>query len=210
MSTFEPYKTAIRNQFTYYADDKTNVCLLTKNVKLNSDINVNIVGMFATKIPTKNKKCNLVRIVVGTNDPSTPENQQQNEQFQDNLEHLGINFEKHSIIQIFNVAVVLGTPGTYRIPYTKLVCAGINILATYTGEPTTNEILSHFFEVNENQIGKAVQLISSIDTTNPDAELCINRSNVDAKCERCSGKNCGRQTANSDTKCKRCSGKNCE
>jgi hypothetical protein len=190
-----------RTQYTFKVDDCKIARLLTLNVKPDRTI-VNVVGI--TIIAYGKKK--LVKIVVGTDDPNNSKrggagdptnpdpsrtNELQNKQFRRNMKTLGIKWTKDTVIQIFSVQNMTGTPGVYRIFYSALVCADINILAFYLGEPAlkfplvtctcengdTNfesEVISVFIQVAKCQLKKAKRVLLSIDET----KLCVNTHNV--------------------------------
>lgn len=143
MSHFEVVS---RSQYTFYATDKQVACLLTANVKKDNPTIVNVVAVSSMKIK-KNK--NLVKIIVGTDNPNDPRtggagdptnpdplrtNKLQNKQFQKNLKKYEIDYTKDEVIQILNVEKITGTPGIYRIFLASLVCEGISIDAFYIGE----------------------------------------------------------------------------
>ncbi|AYV80448.1 MAG: putative ORFan [Harvfovirus sp.] len=141
------YQVVTRSQYTFFASEKQIACLLTLNVKTNDNPHeVNIVGISIIKI-SKNK--NLVKVVVGTDnpnnsaaggagDPADPDplrtNSLQNEQFRKNMKQYGIKYSKEKVLQILNVEASTGTPGIYRIFISALVCCGIDIDAFYLGE----------------------------------------------------------------------------
>src|SRR5438105_9881147 len=105
-----------RTQYTFKVSNEELVCLTNLNVKKeNNPHAINIVGMSVMRI--KDKKQNLVKMIVGTDAPHNPSrggagnplnpdlartNELQNQQFQENLKALGIKFEEDIVIQIFN------------------------------------------------------------------------------------------------------------
>lgn len=182
------YELAIRNQFRFCADDDTLACILTANVAKDSPIKVNVVTMVIEKI---DMNTNSVKIVVGTDDPNDQRrgggpvsNKEQNRQFRKILKKFDIDYTEQLVIQIFNLASDTGIPGSYRIPYVALICAGINVTTVYVGEPVLkpnlrpSNVQTFFIEVPEQQIKRAIKVLSRINLDNPDSQLCINRKNV--------------------------------
>lgn len=143
------YEVTTRTQYTMEVDSETFAQLLTLSVKKKANPNsVNVVGYINVKVETGSS--NLVKIVVGTDDPNDsvrggagdpfePDfqrtNRLQNQQFRENMRKLNIEFTEQQVIQIFNIAEVTGTAGALRIPLTILQCADIDINASYLGEP---------------------------------------------------------------------------
>ena len=211
---------AVRSQYTFTTDNRAIACLLTRNVKLVDNPHVvNIVSILSVKI---NETNNLVKIVVGTDDPNNPArggggdsvnpdplrtNELQNKQFRANMRYLGIEFTEEPIIQIFNVEDITGTPGIYRVYYSSLVCAEVNIIAFYGGEAALSdplvtcgcddnttqykcEVISCFIEVDN--IDKALEVLRALNLSIPfdETQVCINAVNVDCKCTRCRATRC--------------------
>jgi len=191
------YLTAVRKQWTFETDQITLEQLLTKNVQ-NSSNAVNIVGISIS--PRGNCKL-LVKIVVGTDDPTNPAdgggsatrtNKFQNDQMKAHLDLYGIKYTSQKVIQIFNIEAASGTPGAYRVVLGALVCQKIEIISSYFGEPalinptvtctigTTTLVDTYvqntFFEVRSDQVAQAKSIIDKFNTgaTEVEAELCIN------------------------------------
>ena len=61
--------------------------------------------------------------------------------------------------------------------YTRLVCAGIHILASYLGEPVSDieTGLSEIFEIPQNQFQKALQILQQ---SFEETDLCISLTNI--------------------------------
>ena len=175
------YKVITRKQFTFTTNDKNLSCLLTANIiQTNDSVLVNIVGMFIQRVECGNI---FVTITVGPSDPNAMYDQSyesQLTQFRQNLHSLSIKYHESQILQIFNIEVVNGTPGAFRIPIIALTCAGVPIRNSYIGEPIPNDIMSIFIEVPRRYIIKALEIIRNINVANPD--LCINTNNYVAKC----------------------------
>lgn len=181
------YSITTRIQYTFEVSNRQLACLLTKNTVSN----INLVGI--SIIEERGRFCKkLVNIVVGTVNPTDVTNNEQNEQFKANLCQLCIKFRESCIIQIFNVEATSITPlSSYRIPYVNLVCAGIDIIASYLGIPNTGQVVSTFFQVPSSQLQKAINVLNSIDVMNPDVNLCININNVNCICDcKCNNQNC--------------------
>ena len=174
-----------------------------------------------TVVKNKSGDKNLAKSVVGTDDPNNqargggdnaagdgldPQwtNKLQNKQFRQNMRELGIHYHKDKVIQIFNVESVTGTPGIYRLYYSSMVCAGIEIIAFYSGERallfplqtcvcaapdgTTrtkfdDEVISAFIQVPKKQLAAAKKILANIKLATPTApfdenQLCINANNI--------------------------------
>ena len=143
----EPYILVTRTQYTFNATDEQIACLLTMNVKANNNPSiVNVVGLFTLRTQQYE---NIVKIVVGTDNPNTSSaggggdplnpdplrtNDLQNKQFVKNLKSLKIEYTTQNVIQILNVDTIIGTAGIYRIFITALSCVCIPIYAFYSGE----------------------------------------------------------------------------
>lgn len=140
------FEVTTRKQYTFNATDKTLALLFNEIIRPNTT-QVNIVGLFITKV--NNKKCNLVKIIVGTTDPNNPSrggagyplspdptrsNKLQNKRFVEVLKEMKIKFSKQTVVQIVDQNVNAGVPGIYRIAYTTLYCNDIKIIASYGGE----------------------------------------------------------------------------
>ncbi|XWV25965.1 hypothetical protein QJ857_gp1115 [Tupanvirus soda lake] len=180
-----PYIVITRKQFTFVIDDKKLSCLLTSNVvTTDTDIAVNIVGMFIQKIDDDIN--NFVKIVVGPNDPNSSNDssyENQLEQFRKNMKFLEIDYTEGQILQIFNIEEMNGAYGSFRIVYVALHCAGIPVRCVFTGEPVPNTVISTFVEVPKRCILKALDVIREINTEAADKELCININNLHKKCK---------------------------
>lgn len=203
----------VRSQYTFTTDNKTLACLLTRNVKTeNNPHSVNVVALVISKV--NNSVLNSVKIIVGTIDPNDPTkggagdsqdpnlqrtNKLQNKQFRENMRYLNIEFGECSVIQIFNLENVAGTPGIIRAFYTALICANIDVINFYFGEPAivSNDIncecqdlttqyksggISRFFQVDK--LDKALRVLRNLDLDNEE-QLCINADNVDYVCKCC-------------------------
>lgn len=183
-----PFRVIARTQFTFEVTDQQLACLLTGIVRAESGFTtVNLAGLMIVR--TDDCKL-LVKAVPGPVDPSDLNSggtttEAQIEQFRANLECLGICYEEDEIIQLFNSTTAACVPGTTRIITTALFCAGICLLAKYSGEPAKNEIISNFFEVPCKDLGKAISVITSIDPRFAENSLCINRFNVNSVCNKC-------------------------
>ncbi len=214
------YEVTTRKQYTFRISNKDLAYLLTFVVsdrpgKVNINIVAyNIVGIHDCKC---GNKCSMVKIVVGTDDPNDPrrggdtstkklvgDNRTQNRIFNETLKQMKIKFTTQTVVQVFNGEATSGTPGVFRILYTALLCGGINVLATYTGEPALEPnlvdsgVLTTFFEVPKEQICRTVDLLRHFDTSDPDGNLCINVNNVRKKCPRLrTGKKCDCSTCQS-------------
>lgn len=213
--------TATRNQYTYFATDTQTVCLTTLNVKtLNNPNLVNIVAICSIKIKDDLNIVKIIVGTDNPNeissggggDPLNPNplrtNELQNIQFQKNLQQLNIDYTIEEVIQIFNIENVPGTPGIFRMILAALDCASIRANAFYQGEwaieiPIVNcgcddstmqfksYVISAFVEVPAIQLDKALNVIGSIDRTEPfnESQLCINADNVEVKCISCQEQN---------------------
>ena len=225
MSQFE---IQTRQQYTFNATDKTLTLLLTELVR-HGTIHINIVGQLITKI--KNKSCNLVKIIVGIDDPtniarggagSPPnpnfDNAAQNARFVEILKRFNIKFSQQRVIQINNIQTVVGTPGAFRILYTRLNCAKINIISNYVGEPTLvfplvqcscndgssffrSNISTFFFEVPDKDVDRGVNVLKTTNLSQPfnEAQLCINRDNIALKTKNFKAKKCDPCDSHSDS-----------
>ena len=218
----------VRSQYTFTTDNKTLACLLTRNVKVEDNPHmVNVVALVIEKL--NNSQLNLVKIIVGTIDPNdqtrggagekypnrvfhlgdeNPQdpdlqrtNKLQNKQFRENMRYLNIEFSECPVIQVFNLENVAGTPGIIRAFYTALVCANIDVINFYFGEPAivSKDIncgcqdgtqqyksggISRFFQVDK--LDKALRVLRNLDLTlDVEEQLCINADNVDYVCKRC-------------------------
>jgi len=188
------YEVFVRNQFIFSTSAKKLAKILTQLVSNCDPLNVNTV---ARCINNLQDDLLLVVMVVGTDDPTTTTrggagtpphtNEEQNERFREILKCNKVIFRENSVIQITNLEIVTGTPGVYRIAYVALFCGDIKILRSYDGEPVTGEIISTFFQVPEDQVLEAVNILENFDLSNPkviEKQLCINRFNV-PDCPKC-------------------------
>jgi hypothetical protein len=172
------YSLTSRTQYTFEASNKTLACLLTKAAKAE----INIVAISINELGSRFCK-KLVNIVVGTPDPANNNNMSQNNCFKKILCELCIKFEEICVIQVFNIETVTPTPSSYRIVYVHLICCGIDVIASYLGQPIAGQVVSTFFQVPQCQLQKAINAINCINTSAPDCNLCINLCNVDCVCD---------------------------
>lgn len=200
------YFAVTRNQFTFSVNDATLRCILTRAVAPPlGGIAVNVVAIMQVKIPGGSPTCNLVKIVVGTDNPNDPtlggdtsvgdvlgHNPQQNDRFRQILQTLGVIYSEQEVTQVFNVEPTTGTPGRYRRIFSLITCAGISPVASYIGEPEDTQVVSLIIEPPAGQAIVTTNLINST-SENPfnEAALCVNTSNVNAACPAGSAGNCG-------------------
>ena len=176
----------VRPQFTFRVDDITFATILAAFVAdpaldglpTNEAIRVNVVGLSLIKLP--NSQCNLVKLVTGPPNPeavTSPSTTVQNQRVRDILRVLDVKYTEKNIIQIASTANASGIPGIYRLAYTRLVCAGIHILASYLGEPVSDieTGLSEIFEIPQNQFQKAIQILQQ---PFEEPDLCISLTNI--------------------------------
>lgn len=169
------YIIAVRTIFTFTTDDVNLAKILTQNVALDAVIDVNIVSQ---SFDRASDDLISAKLIVGTDDPNDESNKFQNERFRFILNTNCIKFKERPIIQISNIEAAAGTPGSFRIPYTALLCNDIKILSVLVGEPAPGHVISTFFEVPIQQTRKATHILRNFDSANPETQLCINRENV--------------------------------
>lgn len=162
--------TAYRTQFTFKVDNKTLGCFFAKLLS-----GVNMTAILVTKI--ESTRCNFVRTVVGSADPTNPTNGAQVEATRIALRELNISYKEKQVIQLLNVQTS-PTPGALFSFYNSFFCT-TGIKAIYIGEPAANQIISVYFDVSLRFLETANQLI-----LNPQ-DNCINRDELPLECPSC-------------------------
>lgn len=130
----------LRTQFTFFVDDITLSCILSRI----AENTVNIAGFFATRIASDNYQ---VRMVVGS---SVSENRRELDVVRKTLDCFHVCFEEEKVIAITSIPA--GIPGGYNRVIGALWCK-VELKAFYVGE-------DNVIYLNVSDIHKAMDILS--------------------------------------------------
>ncbi len=131
---------AVRTQFTFAVNDRTLNRILSRIAKYS----VNIAALVTIK---RNKKCNIVRLVVGS---SKAETTQQLLIVVKTLKSLGVRYKVEKVISISTIPA--GVPGGYNRLIGSLWCK-VQLKSFYLGE-------NNVIYLNVSNIPKTIKILS--------------------------------------------------